>query len=342
MGDKTGIEWTDATWNPTRGCRRTAPAESKQSGCGDPTGGGCYAERTAARFCGPGQPYEGLITLTAKGPRWSGKARFVAEHLADPLRWRKPRRIFVDSMSDLFYEGFSDDDIERVFAITALAPRHTFQVLTKRPHRMREWMSKENRRGSVIGRAWEMLGRASSGVPRLYRHEGIGDRAWPLPNVCLGVSVENQAAADERIPPLLETAAAVRFISAEPLLEDVNLRRVRPTPVPIDALTGGWGVPSNDDAHHRQEPRLHWVIAGCESGPGARPIGADAFRSLRDQCEAAGVAFFLKQAAQESPTSPSYPRGAAITAGPGSHRKPGGVIGAPYLDGVQHLAFPTS
>jgi protein gp37 len=348
MGDKTGIEWTDATWNPIRGCRRTAPKGSKQSGCGDPTGGGCYAERTAARFCGPGQPYEGLITLTAHGPRWSGKTRFVAEHLADPLRWRKPRRIFVDSMSDLFYEGFSDDDIERVFAIMALAPRHTFQVLTKRPQRMREWMSKENRRGSVIGRAWEMLGRASSGVPRLYRHDGIGDRAWPLPNVCLGVSVENQAAADERIPPLLETAAAVRFISAEPLLGQVDLTCLN---------DGSWydaegaqcydatrGLAYYRDGEHGLGggPRIDWVIAGCESGPGARPIGADAFRSLRDQCAAAGVAFFLKQATEEVTWDGNNEHECTLLAGPGSHRKPGGVIGAPYLDGVQHLACPRS
>src|SRR5690606_37050363 len=116
-----------------------APKGSKQSGCGDPTGGGCYAERQAARFCGPGQPYEGLITLTANGPRWSGKTRFVSEHLMDPFRWRKPRRIFTDSMSDLFY--FEEHEIDAVVAVMMICSLHEsrgghiFQTLTKRPDR---------------------------------------------------------------------------------------------------------------------------------------------------------------------------------------------------------------
>jgi hypothetical protein len=165
-------------------------------------------------------------------------------------------------------------------------------------------------------------------------------RGWPLPNVWLGVSVENQAAADERIPELLATPAAVRFLSCEPLLGSVDLRTVRRTPMPIDALTGTWSVAGNRPP---QQPRISWVIAGCESGPGARPCDVAWLRSLRDQCAGAGVPFFLKQAVESRSVGDET---APIEWGDGSKRKQGSaslgghVIELPYLDGEQHAAFP--
>lgn len=175
MSTHSKIEWTDRTWNPIRGCSLVSP------GCTN-----CYAMRQVHRFDHPGGPYEGLTRMTEHGPVWTGKVRVVEEALAEPPSWRKPCRVFVNSMSDLFHEGVPAEFIDRVFAVMQLARRHTFQILTKQPHRM-----------------------------ALHR---------PPANVWLGVSVENQATADERIPLLLQTPAAVRFLSVEPLLEAVDLR----------------------------------------------------------------------------------------------------------------------
>lgn len=343
MSDDTGIEWTDATWNPTRGCRRTSPAGSKQSGCGDASGGGCYAERTAARFCGPGQPYEGLITLTANGPRWSGATKFVESHLYDPLRWQKPRRIFVDSMSDLFHDGFTDDQRDQVLAVMLLSPRHTFQCLTKRAAAMRRYLSGAGLYARVLRAADAIRDR----FPRMQLSQiGIGNPATsPARWIWWGVSVENQAAADERIPELLATPAAVRWISAEPLIGAVDFGLPRTWLVGATARkilrdTGARGAVT---AHLQPPPSLDWIVAGCESGPGARPCDVAWLRSLRDQCAAAGVPYFLKQATVGR--DPAFVDGLqvmsyAIDEGDGSHRKAGGVIGLPYLDGVQHAAFP--
>jgi protein gp37 len=284
-----------------------------------------------------------LITLTANGPRWSGKTRFVGERLVDPLRWRSPRRIFVDSMSDLFYDGFTDEQIAAVFGVMILAAQHTYQILTKRPARMREWFERWTVEAclDVLVRFQLPNGESVPGARewnRPPRREWYDVEAWPVPWIWLGTSVENQAAADERVPTLLNTPAVVRFLSIEPLLELVNLRRVRPSPVPIDTLTGGWGVEGNDDAHHKQDPRISWVIGGCESGPGARPCSVAWLRALRDQCAATGVPFFLKQAGDWR--APLSERNGVMTAGDGSKCKGGGVIELPYLDGTQHAAFP--
>ena len=338
MSDNSKIEWTDATWNPIRGCSRVS------EGCRN-----CYAERVAARFSGPGMPYEGLIKFgkpsSVRDPRWSGEVRMVPEHLAAPLRWRRPRRVFVNSMSDLFHESLTNEQIAAVFGVMAATPRHTYQVLTKRTKRMRAWFEwarrdfTEQQRGiasapntfrAMLDAAFEVLGQPSKPVlDAAWRAHD--DDVWPLPNVWLGVSVENQAAADERIPELLATPAAVRWISAEPLLGPVDFAAASP------------------NARSLVED-LDWIVAGCESGPGARPCDVAWLRSLRDQCKTAGVAFFLKQAVE-----PPFPHDqpAAMLAGirhfpptdtmpDGSHRKAGGVIGLPYLDGVQHAALPES
>jgi protein gp37 len=322
MGDKTGIQWTDATWNPVRGCSRTIARGASQSGCGDGTGGGCYAEAMAGRFCGPGQPYEGLVRATPKGPRWTGVVRMVPEHLADPLRWRRPRRVFVNSMSDLFHEALTNEQIAAVFGVMAAAPQHTFQVLTKRAERMRDWFRWASaQRGRDARVLCSQI--ASELVDGVRWDFALGERSWPLPNVWLGVSVENQAAADERIPLLLETPAAVRFLSCEPLLGPVDIKF-------------GLGQYIDKHGNWRQGEGVGWVIAGCESGTGARPAKVAWYRTLRDQCAAAGVPFFLKQAAEGYDDT----LGDGVVEGMLSSRKAGGVIGLPYLDGVQHAAFP--
>lgn len=261
----TKIEWTDRTWSPVRGCALVS------AGCAN-----CYAMKQAHRFSGVGKPYEGLTELGPHGPRWTGKITLVPEALDEPLRWKKPCRIFVNSMSDLFHEDVPDLFIVKMFAIMALAPRHTFQILTKRPERMSLFLGNTNIRSFVMGEAWSMLGR----LPK-YEHGDIQSRPWPLPNVQLGVSVENQQTADERNPLLLQTRAAVRFISVEPLLGPIQF------PLPCKKSVFWTG--------------LHWVIVGGESGPGARPMHPEWARAIRDQCVAAGVPFFFKQWGEWAP-----------------------------------------
>lgn len=261
MADRTGIEWTDATWNPVRGCSRVS------EGCRH-----CYAERVAARFSGSGQPYEGTIHPSTKG--WNGKVRLVTGVLDQPLRWSRPRRIFVNSMSDLFHEDVPDGFIAAVFAVAAAAPRHTFQILTKRPKRALRWFA--TMESATAAKLHECL-KGAMGYEHP-RRPAINYAAWPLPNVWLGVSVEDQAAADERIPLLLQCPAAVRWISAEPLLGPVGLW---PEWLHTNENTGRVG--------------LDWVVAGGESGPGARPMSPDWVRSLRNQCALAEVPFLFKQ-----------------------------------------------
>lgn len=349
MADGTGISWTDATWNPIRGCRRTAPDGSKQSGCGDPSGGGCYAERMAYRFSGPGQAYDGLVKLTANGPRWTGETRFVSEHLMDPFRWTKPRRIFTDSMSDLFFKGISDWEIDSVVAVMMICclhetrGGHTFQTLTKRPARMRAYLSDPATLERVARRAATLMEDGDGWFDTIaFRPEGLVH-----PNMWWGVSVENQEAADERIPELLRTPAAVRFLSCEPLLGPVNLDAIQ---IPGERAGLRFGSLRHLESRFGEAPALiDQVIAGCESGPGARPCDIAWLRSLRDQCAAAGVSYFLKQA-EESADLGSDGRldigdDDSIAFGDGSklkRRRPGGhhVIELPYLDGVQHAAFP--
>ena len=262
---KTSIEWTDATWNPSAGCTRVS------EGCRN-----CYAESMARRFKGPEMAYDGLV---GDDGRWTGKIRFSEARLLDPLRWRSPRRIFVNSMSDLFHPNVSDDMRDNIFAVMALCPQHTFQVLTKRPERMLEYLRQvENERDMQrwINAGYEIIPNVTEGIRNAWE-----DMSWPLPNVWLGVSVEDQQTADERIPLLLQTPAAARFLSCEPLLGVIDLVvRVSPQ-VRMDPLNRYDG--------------LDWVIVGGESGPHARPMHADWARTLRDQCVRANIPFFFKQ-----------------------------------------------
>jgi protein gp37 len=258
----------------------------------------CYAERMAARYAGerlmgakglhpkrkPG-PFAGFAQSTPAGPRWTGRVELIPSKLDEPLHWRKPRRVFVNSMSDLFHEKLSSADIAAVFGIMACSPQHTFQVLTKRPGRMRQWtlgMTEHHR--MQMGRA---LFRAPVNYPRALQVPF----GWPLPNVWLGVSVEDQATADERIPLLLQTPAAVRFVSLEPCLGPVRFSSLALPPIAPPAATryesGGSGG--------RLTPALDWLIVGGESGPGARPFDVAWARSAIRQCREAGVACFVKQ-----------------------------------------------
>jgi protein gp37 len=323
MADKTHIEWTDATWNPISGCSRVS------EGCRN-----CYAEALAARFNKPGLWGEGLATMvrTPDGkaaPRWTGEVRLNEAALDRPLRWRKPRRIFVNSTSDLFHGLVPDKWIDKIFAVMALCPQHTFQVLTKRPERMREYIV-GRRPAPLSPLEGEMSGRTEGGHATASCHHPAMDYAalmaatgkwrtpaldlcqWPLPNVWLGTSVEDQETADTRIPQLLATPSAVRFLSAEPLLGPVDLTdltiRVSPGEEPsglagVDGLTGvHWdSVDTITGIYGNPDPRIDWVIVGGESGPGARPMDPDWARKIRDQCAEAGVAFFFKQWGEWTP-----------------------------------------
>lgn len=258
----TKIEWTDETWNPLRGCSRVS------EGCRN-----CYAEKVAFRFSGPGMPYEGLAARHPSGEgRWTGKVRLVESALDKPLRWRKPRRVFVNSMSDLFHEAVPDAWIDRVFAVMALAPRHTFQVLTKRPGRMRAYLSDPEARHRVM-----LAGGGTWGVGKPWG-------GWPLPNVWLGVSAEDQPTWDARVAQLAKTPAAVRFVSLEPMLAGVDCGLQRNVP---GQRMLRW---------HRPLSRyIDWIIVGGESGPGARPCDVAWIRSLVAQASIAGTACFVKQ-----------------------------------------------
>lgn len=217
MSEKSSIEWTDATWNPLRGCTKVSP------GCKH-----CYAEVFAERFRGvPGHPYEQGFDL-----------RLVPEKLEQPLRWKTPRRIFVNSMSDLFQPGVPPDYIAKVAAVMIRAPWHTFQVLTKRADRMADLLN------SSLAFAADQ------------------------PHIWWGTSVENRKHGVPRIAQLQRAKARVRFLSVEPLLEDLGKLNLK---------------------------GIHWVIVGGESGHGARPMSPDWVASIKGQCSKANVPFFFKQ-----------------------------------------------
>lgn len=278
MSETSAIEWTDATWNPVRGCTKVS------AGCKH-----CYAETFSERFRGvKGHPFEQGFDL-----------RLVPAALAKPLTWKKPRRIFVNSMSDLFHRDVPDEYIAAVFGVMAACPQHTFQVLTKRAERLPRWfrgiadMATQGPRplcaalaSQYVNKGWPLP--LPAGVP------------WPLPNVQMGVSTEDQDTADERIPHLLATPAVVRFVSAEPLLGPIRLDEItlpddlaaaaRLSRAQINALT------DRDDEHvYNVHAKLDWVIVGGESGPGARPFDLAWGRGIVEQCRAAGVPVFVKQ-----------------------------------------------
>ena len=337
MADHTHIEWTDATWNVVTGCSIVSP------GCTN-----CYAMKLAGTRLKHHPSRAGLTVDSKAGPVWNGQVRFNAEWLTQPLRWTRPRRIFVAAHGDLFHEGVTDDQLDRIFAVMALCPRHTFQVLTKRPERMREYLANPARARRIKDAAFDAASERE--VSRALRAVHAGNPFWspgiPLPNVWLGVSVEDQARATERIGCLLVTPAAVRWLSAEPLLGPVDLRRVRFSPScnsGVDALKpASWPFQSPLKG-------LDWVVAGGESGPGARPMHPAWARQLRDQCAAAGVPFLFKQWGDwaPEPVPPRSARGMHCWAYPPVGQGPGGTVylvgkktAGRLLDGQLHDAYP--
>jgi len=250
MGRETGIEWTDSTWNPIRGCSRVS------EGCRN-----CYAESVAARFSGAGAPYEGLakFVVVADGveARWTNEVRLIEKHLEDPIRWKKPARIFVNSMSDLFHPGVKDEWLGRIFDVMARAPQHIYQILTKRPERMLD----------VLYAAGDS--EVATSFTQTY------SQPWPPPNWWFGVSVENQETANARIPILAKCPAAVRFVSYEPAIGPLDLAIAAGDPVSMAAID--------------------WFICGGESGSRARPMHPQWARAVRDLCVDLGIPFFFKQ-----------------------------------------------
>jgi protein gp37 len=336
MGERSAIEWTDSTWNPTRGCSRVSP------GCVN-----CYAERFAGRFAGPGGLYEGYVLRTPSGPRWTGVVDFLEDKLDAPLRWKAPRRIFVNSMSDLFHEGLTFEDIAAVFGVMLGAPRHTFQVLTKRAERMAkwfEWIAKQ-----LDGPAGHCRMRAGEAIPddppNRYAEEdpkgyelprGYPD-VWPLDNVWIGVSVENQDFADARIPHLMNVPAAVRVLSCEPLLGPLDLSRY------LDAVHETRHLGCNECG---VDP---WVIVGGESGPCARPMHPAWARAVRDLCNELDVPFFFKQWGEWVPPSqrregPAVHFSTKLTKFPGDDdvliARVGKKAAGALLDGCEWKEFP--
>lgn len=302
---ETAIEWSEFSWNPTRGCARVSP------GCEH-----CYAERQAHRHNHPKGAYVGLTVLGKHGPRWNGRAIFVPEKLGEPLRWKKPRRIFVNSMSDLFHEDITDEQIEAVFGAMSACPQHTFQVLTKRPERAVQWFKSLQ----IIGRPYPPSGECYRSFCDHIRHPGRifdsvanwpGPVDWPLRNVHFGVSCEDQERADIRVPLLLQCPAAVRWVSLEPLLGQIDLRKINGS---FDALAQGRLAPA----------ALDWVVVGGESGPGARPCDVEWIRSIVAQCSAMQVPVFVKQL------------GAKWTENRGHHAELiGGLCKTPFVDGAR-------
>jgi protein gp37 len=255
---KTAIEWTDATWNPVTGCSRVS------EGCRN-----CYAAALAPRLAAMGQDgYTDLPWTKKNAPK---NVMLHDARLATPLRWAKPQRIFVNSMSDLFHELVPFEFVDRVFAVMALAPRHTFQVLTKRPERMAAYLLERPSEALVNQSAFEM---ARDGLIGKRVSRGWEALEWPLRNVWLGTSVEDDRVR-HRVDHLRRVPSTIRFLSCEPLIG----------PLELD-LNG-----------------IHWVIVGGESGRGHRPIEAGWVRGIREQSAEAGAAFFFKQWGGAKPTS---------------------------------------
>ena len=267
MADKSKIEWTDATWNPITGCSIISP------GCAN-----CYAMKLAGTRLRFHPSRRGLTKDTKTGPVWTGDLRVNEQWFDQPFEWKKGRMIFVCAHGDLFHEKVPDAIIDEIFAIMALNDQHIFQVLTKRDGRMREYF--ESIRYHALSQSVEArIARAAKNLASGRAGENVNAAywdafwQWPLPNVMLGVSVEDQYHAINRVGNLTLTPAACRFVSYEPALGPIDLTHLK-----------GF-----------MDGSIHWLIAGGESGPRARPADPEWFRSIRNQCETADVPFLFKQ-----------------------------------------------
>jgi protein gp37 len=298
MSANTTIEWATKSWNPVRGCSRVSP------GCDE-----CYAMKFAHRFSGPGKPYEGLTTIRKGKVDWSGVARFIPGEIDAPLRWKKPERVFVNSMSDLFHHSLSFEEIAAVFGVMAAAPRHQFLVLTKRPERAVEffaWLGSGGSPAPWIRANWSKIrGLFANGAgANVLNAAGVWAEC-PLPNVWFGISAENQDLFEERWEHARKVPAAVRFVSYEPALGPLRLP----------------GTVSDE---------LHWGIVGGESGPGARAMDVAWVSFFVSACQRRGVAPFVKQLG-------SYPQATCPECG----RSVGRHVRGGFVDscGAQHDAL---
>lgn len=344
MADHTKIEWTDATWNPITGCTLVS------EGCRH-----CYAARLAATRLRDHPSRKGLARINAAGEaKFTGEVRLNYHWMHQPLQWKRPRMIFVCAHGDLFHESVPRDWVDMVFAVMAMAPQHIFQVLTKRPERARAYLTERALLGLDIAACKvQLYGPLKRDKPLRvpFAETGVGSeyRPWPLPNVWLGTSVEDQATANARIPYLVTTPAAVRWISAEPLLGPVDLNHVDfmadcPSDCEygaVDPSTGCFECRRCEDTGKTDEIGLDWVVAGGESGNQARPANPQWFRDLRDQCAKFDIPFLFKQWGEWVSVSE--------VEGPGEHhafpdgrtvRRTGKSSAGRSLDGVEHNGFP--
>lgn len=312
MADHTAISWAEATWSPVTGCTRVSP------GCDH-----CYIERTPP-FRMAHRRFDG------DGPGSTTGVMLHPERLEIPLHWRKPRRVFVCSMADLFHDEVPDEYIAHVFAVMQSCASHTFQVLTKRVGRMHSLLNSDEFWAAVTDFGTIVIGQRPS---RAQYWPNEGQRRKYLPNVWLGCTAENQHWADIRIPALLDTPAAVRWVSAEPLLGPIDLRCGN-----ADYSTCG----SSGACDMSMIKQLDWIVSGGESGPGARPAHPDWFRSIRDQCQAAGVAFHFKQWGDFRPAVPgvdTWDRIETFPLRPDVPMAPG--VDIVYLLGAEDHGIPT-
>ena len=354
MADQTKIEWTDATWNIVTGCQIVSP------GCTN-----CYAMRLAGTRLRNIPSRVGLTKDTKAGPVWTGDVRFNREWLDQPLRWKRSRMIFVAAHGDLFADGVTDEQLDQIFAVMALSPQHIFQMLTKRPERMRDYLLEMERCFNDDDREFsKRWGTAATEATESPCAAGaIQDIEFPLSNVWLGVSIEDQTRADMRVPILLNTPAVIRWTSDEPLLSEIRYSGVSgDRKRKWNWLTGCTGTMYQDGPDINYGPKIDWVVAGGESGANARPMHPDWARSLRDQCAAAGVPFLFKQWGNWQVASEGNghldhnmarndafwididgtrhkPSSTGLTKPYAMHRVTKSVAGR-LLDGVEHNGFP--
>lgn len=325
----SAIQWTDETWNPLVGCSKAS------EGCRN-----CYAIQAAAAVLRRLEPtaksetgratveaYRAALKLDGMSPNWSGRAVPMPHQLDKPLRWKSPRRVFVNSMSDLFHPTVDDGYIAAVFGVMAATPRHTFQVLTKHPERAARWFkwvdgeARDSMRHRPSGEVGSMVWCRDAVLKREACRYGLQRDAldhlqpWPLPNVWLGTSVEDQSFADKRIPALLDCPAAVHWVSYEPALGPVDFGPWLPE--------RGVSFTNADGQVVDGPPRLGWLVVGGESGAGARPFLADWARSTIRQGRRAGAPVFVKQlgARFEDPQNGVAGRDCAVPAEAGRVRR---------------------
>lgn len=348
MSENSKIEWTDSTWNFLVGCDKVS------AGCKR-----CYAIQTSwIRQHNPkmNEKFDGVVEKTSGGQlNWTGRVNISESTLSIPLKKKKDTKYFVNSLSDLFHDSVPFEVVDRAYAVMAMCGQHTFQILTKRPKRMLEYYSRPHFQDYITTAIAEMAERH----PEMYEEAAqasleIFEGLLPLFNVHIGVSCEDQNALDERLPFLMKVPAAVRFLSCEPLLGSIDLSKYYFT-----KRNGSYAFPYlPEDARTRMVNLLDWVIVGGESGKGAAPMHPDWARSLRDQCKAAGVAFFFKQwgewreydhdAGDNSKPLGMFQDGVfaignlVYTKGSACMAKVGKKAAGRLLDGVEHNEFPNS